>query len=53
MSVSLTTNLRYLTSEELIERLNNDQNHKKEALRNIVKLTKIAAVFLKSRKEQL
>ena len=28
VSVSLTTNLRYLTREEWIERLNNDQNHK-------------------------
>ena len=53
VSVSLTTNLRYLTREELIERLNNDKNHKKEALRNIAKLTKTVAAFLKSRKEQL
>ena len=32
-SVSSTTNLRYLTREELIERLSNTQNHKREALK--------------------
>ena len=37
VSVSLTTNLCYLTTEELIERLNNAPNHKREALRKIAK----------------
>ena len=46
MSVSPPANLRYLTREELIERLNNAQNHKKEALRKIGKLSKIVAASI-------
>ena len=45
MSVSSTTNLRYLTREELVERLNNAQNHKREALKKIANLSKIVAAF--------
>ena len=46
MSVSSTTNLRYLTREELIERLSNAQNHKREALKKIAKLSKIVAASI-------
>ena len=46
VSVSSTTNLCYLTREELIERLNNAQNHKREAMRKIAKLTKIVAASI-------
>ena len=36
-----TTNLRYLSREELIQRVKNAQNQKKEAIRHASKLNKI------------
>ena len=47
VSVSSTTNLRYITREELVSRLNNAQNHKREALKKINKLSKIVAASIK------
>ena len=37
---------RYLTREELVERLNNAQNHKREELKKIAKLSKIVAAYI-------
>ena len=46
MSVSSTTNLRYLIREQLAERLDIAQNHKREALKKIVKSSKIVAASI-------
>ena len=54
LSVSSTTNLRYLRREELVERLNNAQNHNRMALKKIAKLSKIVAASIgQGRKDQL
>ena len=53
MSVSSTTDRCYLTREELIERLNNAQNHKRETLKKIAKLSKIVAASIEQERATL
>ena len=53
MSVSSTTDRCYLTREELIERLNNGQNHKRETLKKIAKLSKIVAASIEQERATL
>ena len=53
MSVSSTKNLHFLSREELIERLNNAQNDKRETLRKIAKFSKIVAAPIQQERATL